>query len=274
LRSNMIVLMVKPSTPGKLDGKSWVGAGSMYPQINAQNQQILATMKPDFQRAAYADGLIAGLHSMEPLVKANSRPSSNVESPGTATENKPADPRPLWIIAGAIVGLAGLAMLTVLIIYIRRTQKGENEAKRVAQQDAKFMRTQAVNALRELTDKMNDPSLQARLELASQASTANAQMLEHTYQSLSASISNLSIDLRNVTTSVSNPDEDRTIQEYQRICSYFAPVVREANDLQQVVTRLEHQLDVIERDPGVQLGTASELQRGLEYPRSRQQIDY
>jgi uncharacterized membrane protein YgcG len=271
LKPNMILLMVKPSTPGVQDGKSFVAAGSMYPELASQTQNILATMKPSFQNGDYAGGLIAGLRYMQQLEQVNSRTPSNADNAPGATPHKPADLTPLWIILGAGVVLVGLVTLAAFIIYLRRTKKGEKEAKRVAQQDAKVMRTQAVNAIRELTDKMNDPTLQARIELASQASTANAQILEQTYQSLSANISSLSIDLRNITSSASNPeDNDKTVQEYQRICSYFAPIVREAGALQDRLTRLEHQLDEVERDPRVQLGTSSRQQGELGYPRPRQ----
>ena len=63
--------------------------------------------------------------------------------------------------------------------------------------------------------------------------------------------------MRNITSSASNPDSDKTVQEYQRICSYFAPIVREADDLQKKITRFEHQLDEVERNPQVQLRTSS-----------------
>jgi hypothetical protein len=95
------------------------------------------------------------------------------------------------------------------------------------------------------------------MELACQASNINADVLKQTYQSLSTNISNLSIDLRNITSSASNPDSDRTVQEYQRICSYFAPIVREADELQKMITRFEYQLDEVERNPGVPLRTSS-----------------
>jgi uncharacterized membrane protein YgcG len=267
LKPNMILLMVKPSTPGAQDGKSLAAAGSMYPELNSQNQNTLATMKPSLQKGDYAGGLIAGLHYMQQLAEVNSRPSSNADnSPAVTPQKTPADLTPLWIISGTIVALIVLATLAAFIIYQRRTKKGENAAKRVAQQDAKLMRTQAVNAVRELTDKMNDPTLQARIELVSQASTVNGEQLEQTYQALSADIMNLSIDLRNITTSASNPDDDKTVQEYQRIRTYFAPIVRQTDALQNVLTRLEHQLDEVERDPRVQLGTFSRQQRELGRP--------
>jgi hypothetical protein len=267
----MILLMVKPSTAGLQDGKSFVDAGSMYPEITSQKQNILATMKPSFQNGDYVGGLVAGLRYMQQLAQGNSRSPSNTDNAPGVTPPKPVDLTPVWIILGAIVVLVGLAMLAVFIIYLRRTRKGEKEAKRVAQQDAKLMRTQAVNAMRELTDKMNDPTLQARIELVSQASTANAQILEQAYQSLSANVSSLSIELRNITASASNPeDNDKTVQEYQRICSYFAPLVREAGALQDMLTRLEHQLDEVERDPRVQLGASSGQYRELGHPWSGQ----
>jgi uncharacterized membrane protein YgcG len=262
LKSNMILLMVKPFTPGKQDGKSFVASGSMYPEINSHTQDILATMKPDFQSGDYADGLTAGLQYMRQLAQSNAHPSSNNENPPEVVANKPADLTPLLIIVGAIVVLGGFAMLAIFVMHVRRDKKGENEARRVAQQDAKFIRTQAVSAVRELTDKMNDPSLQARLELASQASSVTAHMLEQTYQSLSTNVSSLSIDLRNSMSSVSNPeDNDKTVQEYQRIGSYFAPIVREADVLQKRIMHLEHQLDEVERDPQAQLGISSRQQR-------------
>ncbi len=267
LKPNMILLMVKPSTPGVQDGKSFVDAGSMYPELRSQTQNILATMKPSFQNADYAGGLIAGLRYMQQLAQVNSQPPSNADNAPGVTPPKPVDLTPVWIISGAIIVLVGLATLAFFIIYLQRTKKGEKEAKRVAQQDAKLMRTQAVNAIRELTDKMNDPTLQARIELASQASAANAQILEQAFQSLSANVSNLSIELRNITASASNPeDNDKTVQEYQRICSYFAPLVREAGALQDTLTRLEHQLDEVERDPRVQLGASSGQYRELGHP--------
>ena len=267
LQSNMILLMVKPSTPGVQDGKSFVAAGSMYPELSSQTQNTLATMKPSFQNADYAGGLIAGLHYMQQLTQGNSRSPSNADNAPGVTSSKPVDLTPVWIILGTLVVLGGLATLAFFIIYLQRTKKGEKEARRVAQQDAKLMRTQAVNAMRELTDKMNDPTLQARVELASQASTANAQILEQAYQSLSANVSNLSIELRNITASASNPeDNDKTVQEYQRICSYFAPLVRDAGALQDMLTRLEQQLDEVERDPWVQLGAASRQHRELGRP--------
>ena len=254
LKPNIILLMVKPFTPGKQDGKSFVAAGSMYPEMNSQTQNIIATMKPEFQSKDYAGGLIAGLHSMQQLAQSNSQ-GSQAETP--APVKKPVDLRPLWIILGAIVVLGGLGTLTFFIVQARRTKKQEHGARRVAQQDAKLIRTQAVNAIRELTDKINDPCLQARMELARQVSTVNAQILQQTYQSLSTNVSNLSVDMRNITSSASNPDSDRTVQEYQRICSYFAPIVREADDLQKKITRFEYQLDEVERNPGVQLGASS-----------------
>jgi uncharacterized membrane protein YgcG len=271
LKPNMILLMVKPSTPGVQDGKSLVAAGSMYPELTSQTQNILATMNPSFQSGDYAGGLIAGLRYMQQLAQVNSQPSANPDNSPGVTPQKPADLTPVWIISGTLVVLVGLAILASFIIYLRRTKKGENAAKRVAQQDAKLIRTQAVNAVRELTDKINDPTLQARIALASQANTVNAQILEQTYQALSTNVSNLSIDLRNITSSASNPDNDKTVQEYQRICSYFAPIVREADALQNMLTRLEHQLDEVERDPGVQLGTSARQQRELGHPRPRQQ---
>ncbi len=260
LKPNIILLMVKPFTPGRQDGKSFVAAGSMYPEINSQTQNILATMKPEFQSGDYADGLIAGLQYIQQVVQSNSRPSSNSgDSQGVThvTVNKTVDLTPLWIIFGAIVVLGGLGALAFLIIRTRRAKKAENEARRAAQQDAKLIRTQAVNAIRELTDKMNDPGLQARIELACQASTVNAQILQQEYQLLSTNVSNLSVDMRNITSSASNPDSDKTVQEYQRICSYFAPIVREADDLQKKITRFEYQLDEVERNPQVQLRTSS-----------------
>jgi hypothetical protein len=153
--------------------------------------------------------------------------------------------------------LGAFGILTSFIIQTRRAKKEEKEAKRVAQQDAKLIRTQAVNAVRELTDKIKEPSLQARIELACQASPVNAQVLRQTYQSLDTNVANLSIDLRNITSSASDPDSDRTVQEYQRICSYFAPIVREADDLQKRLMHFEHQLDEVERNPQAQLGTSS-----------------
>jgi flagellar basal body-associated protein FliL len=261
LKPNIILLMVKPSTPGKQDGKSLAAAGSMHPEINSQTQNILATMKPNFQSGDYAGGLVAGLRYMQQLAQSNAHPTSNGTNPPEVVTNKPADLTSLWIIVGAIVVLGGLAMLAIFVMHVRRDKKGENEARRVAQQDAKFIRTQAVNAVRELTDKMNDPSLQARIELASQASSANAYMLKRTYESVSTNVSSLSIDLRNVMSSASDPDNDKTVQEYRRIGSYFAPIVREADDLQKRITRLEHQLDEVERNPQVQLGISSRQQR-------------
>lgn len=260
LKSNIILLMVKPFTPGMQDGKSLAIAGSMYPAINAHTQSILSTMKPDFQNQDYADGLIAGMQSMQQLVQSNASPSSNGqgsqgETPGPV--RKPVDLRPLWIILGAVVIVGGLATLAFFIAQVRRAKKGEHEAKRLAQQDAKVMRTQAVNAMRELTDKMNDPSLQARMEVACQASPVNAQVLRQAYQSLSTNVSTLSVDLRNITSSASNPDSDRTVQEYQRICSYFAPIIREADNLQNKFSHYEHQLDEVERNPQAPLGAAS-----------------
>jgi hypothetical protein len=156
----------------------------------------------------------------------------------------------LWIILGIIVAIGVLGALTFSVIQARRT-------KRVAQQDAKLIRTQAVNAIRDLTDKMNDPSLQARMEVVCQASTVNAQILRKIYRSLSTNVSNLSVDMSNITSSASNPDSDKTVQEYQRICSYFAPIVRQADDLQRMITRFEHQLGEVERNPQVQLETSS-----------------
>jgi hypothetical protein len=191
---------------------------------------------------------------MQKLAQSNSQ-DSQAETP--APVKKPVDLRPLWIILGAVVVLGGLGSLTFFLVQARRTKKQEHGARRVAQQDAKLIRTQAVNAIRELTDKINDPSLQARMELARQVSTVNAQILQQTYQSLSTNVSNLSVDMRNITSSASNPDSDRTVQEYQRICSYFAPIVREADDLQKKITRFEYQLDEVERNPGVQLGASS-----------------
>jgi uncharacterized membrane protein YgcG len=273
LKSNMILLMVKPSTPGKQDGKSLVTAGSRYPEINSQTQNILATMRPDFQSGDYADGLVAGLQYMQQLVQSSSHPPSDAEASQKVTVNKPADLRPLWIISGTIVVLAALGILSFFIIHARKAKKAEKAAKRVAQQDARFIRTQAVSAVRELTDKMNDPSLQARIELAYQASAVNAQTLQQAYQLLNTNVSNLSVDIRNITSSASNPDDDKTVQEYQRICSYFVPVVREADDLQKMITRFEHQLDEVERNPEIQLGASLGQQRELDYPRSRQQID-
>jgi hypothetical protein len=178
---------------------------------------------------------------------------SNGEGPQGETPSKPANLTPLWILLGAVIALVALGILTSFIIQTRRAKEG----KRIAQQDAKLIRTQAVSAIRELTDKIKDPSLQARVELTCQASPVNAQVLRQTYQSLDTNVSNLSIDLRNITSSASNPDSDRSVQEYQRICSYFAPIVREADDLQKRITRFEHQLDEVERNPHVQLGTSS-----------------
>lgn len=260
LKPNIILLMVKPFTPGKQDGKSFVAAGSRYPEISSQTQSIIAIMKPQFQSKDYAGGLIAGLQDMQQLVQSNSQPSpSGGGSQGQpyGTVNKPANLTPLWIVLGIIVVLGGLGALAFFIIQARQAKKEENQAKQVAQQDAKLIRTQAVNAVRELTDKINDPSLQARMEVACQTSTINAQILRQAYESLSTSVSNLSVDMRNITSSASNPDNDRTVQEYQRICSYFAPIVHQADDLQKMITRFEHQLGEVERSPHVQLGTSS-----------------
>jgi uncharacterized membrane protein YgcG len=260
LKSNIILLMVKPFTPGKQDGKAFVAAGSSYPEIASQTQNVIATMKPQFQNKDYAGGLIAGLQYMQQLTQSNSYPPSNggnsQEQPyGTA--NKPTNITPLWIILGMSVVLGALGILTFFIIQARRAKKGENEAKRVVQQDAKLIRTQAVNAVRELTDKLNDPSLQAHMEVACQVSPVNAQHLREIYQSLSTNVSNLSVDMRNITSSASNPDSERTVPEYQRICSYFAPIVREADDLQKMITRFEYQLDAVERNPQAPFGTSS-----------------
>jgi len=260
LKPNIILLMVKPFTPGKQDGKSFVAAGSSYPEIASQTQSVIATMKPQFQSKDYAGGLIAGLQYMQQLVQSNSHPSSNggnTQEQPYSTANKPTNLTPLWIILGIIVVLGALGILTFFIIQARRAKKGENEAKRVAQQDAKLIRTQAVNAVRELTDKLNDPSLQAHMEVACQASPVNAQLLREIYQSLNTNVSNLSVDMRNITSSASNPDSERTVQEYQRICSYFAPIVREADDLQKVITRFEYQLDEVERNPQAPFRTSS-----------------
>lgn len=254
LQPNIILLMVKPFTPGKQNGKSFVAAGSRYPEIASQTQSVIAAMKPQFQSKDYAGGLITGLQYMQQLAQSNGENSQG----GTHDRvNKPADLTSLWIILGTIVILGILGILTSFIIQTRRAKKQENEAKRVAQQDAKLIRTQAVNAIRELTDKMNDPSVQARVELACQASPVNAQVLRQTYQSLETSVSNLSVDIRNIMSSASNPDSDRTVQEYQRICSYFAPIVHEADNLQKMITRFEHQLDEVERNPQAQLGASS-----------------
>ncbi len=251
LKPNIILLMVKPFTPGMQNGKSFVAVGSRYPEIASQTQSIIAAMKPQFQSKDYAGGLITGLQDMQQLAQSNGQGSQG------ETQNKPANLMPLWIILGTIIILGAFGILTSFIIQTRRAKKEEKEAKRVAQQDAKLIRTQAVNAVRELTDKIKEPSLQARIELACQASPVNAQVLRQTYQSLDTNVSNLSIDLRNITSSASDPDSDRTVQEYQRICSYFAPIVREADDLQKRLMHFEHQLDEVERNPQAQLGTSS-----------------